>query len=45
MIWNNNYLEYDQVGFQKIVYVGVHITYIVDSWDDTHSGLFFSYVW
>jgi hypothetical protein len=23
MVWNNKYLEYDQVGFQKIVYVAV----------------------
>lgn len=25
MIWNNNFLEYDQVGFQKMVYVAVLI--------------------
>lgn len=23
MIWNNQYLEYDQVGFQKVLYVAV----------------------
>lgn len=23
MIWNNNFLEFDQVGFQKVVYVAV----------------------
>lgn len=25
MIWNNNFLEYDQVGFQKMVYVAVQL--------------------
>jgi hypothetical protein len=23
MVWNNKFLEYDQVGFQKVVYVAV----------------------
>lgn len=31
MIWNNLYLEYDQVGFQKVVYVAVNIVLTLDS--------------
>jgi hypothetical protein len=31
MVWNNRFLEYDQVGFQKIVYIAVHYHGHIDS--------------